>query len=91
MCIYGSEEHRTWFESAWTATGRKLDMGKGCVRIKTLDDLPMNVLGQAIKRVPVKAFITFYESMVPESRRKKTAGAVKKKTARAAKKKTTRG
>jgi len=73
MCIYGSEEHRTWFESAWKATGRKLDIGKGCVRIRTLDDLPMKVLGEAIKRVPVKAFIAHYETMVPEGRRKKSA------------------
>ena len=82
MCIYGSEEHRTWFESAWIATGRKLDMGKGCVRIKTLDDLPMNVLGQAIKRVPVKAFIAHYEEMVPPSSRKKSAAGTSRKAAR---------
>lgn len=74
MCIYGDERHREWFTKAWTATGCKLDMGKGCVRVKKLEDVPLEVLGEAIARVPVTAFIANYESMVPASpqRGKKT-------------------
>ena len=37
-----------WFRDAWKATGKKLDMGKSCVRFKRLDDLPLDVIGQAI-------------------------------------------
>ena len=61
-CVYGDPEHQAWFRTAWAKTGKKLDMGKSCVRFKRLEDLPLKLIGQAIKRVPVKKFIAFYES-----------------------------
>ncbi len=62
MCIYGDPEHETWFRAAWAKTGRKLDMGKSCVRFKKIEDMPLSVIGEAIKRVPVKKFIEHYET-----------------------------
>jgi hypothetical protein len=62
MCIYGDPEHEAWFRKAWTATGKRLDMGKSCVRFKKLDDVPLKVIGQAIKRVPVKKYLAWYEA-----------------------------
>jgi hypothetical protein len=64
MCIYGDGEHAAWFHEAWTKTGKKLDMGKSCIRFKKLDDVPLKVIGQAIKRVPVKKYIEHYESVI---------------------------
>lgn len=62
MChYYGSAEDK-WFRSAWTKAGKKLDMGVCCVRFKKLDDVPLEVIGQAIKRVPAKKFIAMYEA-----------------------------
>ncbi len=61
MCIYDDPEHSDWFREAWKASGKKLDMGKSCVRFKKLEDVPLKVVGDAIKRVPVKKFIKFYE------------------------------
>ena len=61
MCIYSDREHEAWFREAWANTGKKLDMGKSCVRFKTIDDVPLQVIGQAIKRVPVTDFIKHYE------------------------------
>jgi hypothetical protein len=37
-------------------------MGKACVRFKKLDDLPLDVIGQAIARVPVERYIQLYEA-----------------------------
>lgn len=51
MGIYGDDDQRTWFVDAWRATGKKLDMGKSCVRFKALDDVSLEVLGQAVARV----------------------------------------
>lgn len=62
MCIYGDEAHRDWFVEAWNKTGKKLDMGKSCVRFKKLEDVPLKVVGQAMKRVTVKKYIDFYEN-----------------------------
>ena len=64
MCIYGDGEHAAWFREAWAKTGKKLDMGKSCIRFKKLDDVPLKVIGQAIKRVPVKKYIEHYESVI---------------------------
>ena len=50
-----------WFREAWAATGKKLDMGKACIRFKRLEDLPLPVIGEAIRRVPAKTYIDLYE------------------------------
>ena len=65
-------------------------MGKSCVRFKKIEDVPLSVIGQAIKRVPVKKFIARYESIIKSAgnRRGKT-GTKKKGTATRAKKTTT--
>ena len=60
MCIYGHPRHDAWFRKAWAKTGKKLDMGKACLRFKTLDDVALDVLGEAIRRVPAKDFIASY-------------------------------
>ena len=57
MCIYSDREQEAWFREAWAKTGKRLDMGKSCVRFKTIDDVPLKVIGQAINRVSVKKFI----------------------------------
>lgn len=63
-CVDGEpdNEHTRWFRDAWTDTGKKLDMGKACVRFKKLDDLPLDVVGEAIRRVPAKDYIQAYEA-----------------------------
>lgn len=52
----------TWFQEAWRATGKKLDMGKSCVRFSRLDQVPLEVVGQAIARIPVQDYIARYEA-----------------------------
>jgi hypothetical protein len=61
MCVYGSPEHEKWFRQAWAATGKRLDMGKSCIRFKKLEDVALDVIGEAIRRVPAKTFIAHYE------------------------------
>ena len=69
MCVYGSEEQGKWFREAWLATGRKLDMGKACIRFKKLEDVALDVLGEAIRRIPVRAFVAHYEATLPLNRK----------------------
>jgi hypothetical protein len=64
MCTYISTKQADWFRKEWAKTGKKLDMGKSCIRFKKLDDLALDVLGRAIARVPVKEFVGFYESAI---------------------------
>jgi hypothetical protein len=69
MCIYGDPAHAAWFEKAWKKTGRKLDMGKSCVRFRRLEDVPLEVIGQAVKRVPVTKYVASYESTLASPRK----------------------
>jgi len=75
MCIYGSSEHEEWFRNEWSKTGKKLDMGKSCIRFKKLEDLPLEVIGKTIARVPAKEYIAYYESVIKTSGKRKKAQA----------------
>jgi hypothetical protein len=59
--VYSDDGSREWFRERWAATGKKLDMGKSCVRFRKLDDVPLDVVGEAIERVPAQQFIAAYE------------------------------
>lgn len=61
MGVYGDEAESSWFRERWTATGKKLDMGKSCVRFRRLEDVPLEVVGEAISRTSVDDFIALYE------------------------------
>lgn len=61
FCIYTSAELLEWFSAAWKQTGRKLDMGKSCVRVKGLDAVPLEVLGELFARITPADFVTTYE------------------------------
>lgn len=61
MCVYSNPDLAKWFRQAWAKTGKKLDMGKSCIRFKKLDDAALDVIGELIRRVPVKKFIEHYE------------------------------
>ena len=80
MCVYGHPEHHDWFVDAWKKTGKKLDMGKSCVRVKKIEDVPLDVLGKMIKRVKAKDYIAYYEAALKAPRKpaKKKPGAKKK-------------
>ena len=58
---YDPETER-WFEERFRASGKKLDMGRSCVRFKKLDDLPLALIGEAIARVSPGDLIGRYEA-----------------------------
>ena len=59
--VYGDEGASTWFRARWGETGKKLDLGKSCVRFRRLDDLPLELVGEAIGRLSVDEFLAAYE------------------------------
>lgn len=64
-----------WFRDAWAASGkRKLDMGKSCIRFNKLDEIALDVIGEAIRRVPAARYIERYGATLaatPKGSRKK--------------------
>jgi len=61
MCVYGDADQLKSFQDAWKKSGKKLDMGKSCVRFKTPDDLPLDVIGETIRRVSAAKYIEHCE------------------------------
>jgi len=62
-CVYGEERERP-FREAWAKTGKKLDMGKSCVRFKKVEGLALNVIADAIRNTTARKFISYYESVL---------------------------
>jgi hypothetical protein len=62
FCLYIEPGAVDTFVEAWKATGKKLDMGKSCVRFKRLEDAALEPIGAAVKGISVKAFIATYEA-----------------------------
>jgi hypothetical protein len=67
MTIYGGSRDEIWFRNAWAKTGKKLDMGKCCIRFRKLEDLALDVIGEAIRRFPSKKYIEQYESSLRQA------------------------
>lgn len=57
-----SGQRENWFTDAWARTGKKLDMGKSCIRFRKIEDLALDVIGDVIRRFPVVKYIEYYES-----------------------------
>ena len=60
--LYVDQDEDAWFRERWTESGKKLDMGSGCVRFTTLDDVPLDVVGETIARLSVDRYIEQYEA-----------------------------
>ncbi|MBE9097970.1 iron chaperone [Vacuolonema iberomarrocanum] len=55
--IYMSEDASQAFEATYRSTGKRYDVGKSCVRFKTLDDLPLDLIGQSIASLSMTEFV----------------------------------
>ncbi len=62
MGIYVDADSERWFVDSYRATGKKLNMGKSCVRFRKLDDLPLELIGEAVGRTSVDEWIECYET-----------------------------
>jgi hypothetical protein len=61
MNVDGNPELEAWFQAAWRKSQKKLDMGKSCLRFKRVEDLALDVLGEAVARSPIADYISRYE------------------------------
>ena len=72
MTVYGEGAEETRFRDAWAKTGKKLDMGKCCIRFRKLTDLALDVIAETLRGVSAKKFIEFYDSAMMNSRQRPT-------------------
>lgn len=63
MGIYADPDLLKWFVTEYPRHSKqKLDMGKSCIRFKKLDDIPYKLIGELMKKMSVKKWITIYET-----------------------------
>lgn len=62
MSVYGDEAHAAKLRAAFEKSGKKLDMGKSCVRFRSADDLPLDTIGEIVASVPVEKWIEIYQA-----------------------------
>lgn len=60
--IYADEDERARFEAAYKKTGKRFDVGRSCVRFRKLEELPLEVIGDAIGSMTTGDFIAAYEA-----------------------------
>lgn len=87
-CIYGNDGLATRFKQAWAKTGKKLDMGKACIRFKKPEDLALDVIADTVKGQSALGYIAYYEALLnsPRTRPEKKAAKKTAKIKKAAKK-----
>jgi len=71
--VYGDPKTEAWFKDRYAKSGKRLDMGKSCVRFRRLDDLPLDVIGETIARVDPESYMAWYEKASGSSRRTRAA------------------
>jgi hypothetical protein len=80
MCTYGDADRALRFREAWAKTGKKLDMGKACLRFKKVEDLALDVIADTIRGMPAKKYVEHCEAALRAS--KKASPSTAKKAAR---------
>ena len=66
--IYADPDTRAQFEEAYRESGKKLDAGASCVRFRTLETLPLDVVAKAVAAVDADTYIARYEKAREQSR-----------------------
>jgi hypothetical protein len=63
MSPYMDPAEKEGLRDEFRKAGKKLDMGKSCLRFKKLEDLPLDVVGRVIASTPPQEYITRYEAV----------------------------
>ena len=60
MTAYADSEQEGWIKDAYAQAGKKLDMGKSCLRFRKLEDVMPRVIARVIASTPPDEFIAMY-------------------------------
>ncbi|MEX0622036.1 MAG: DUF1801 domain-containing protein [Candidatus Woykebacteria bacterium] len=62
MSIYADPKMEKWFTDEYKKSGKRMDIGKSCVRFRKLENLPLDLIGKAIAKSPSPDdYISFYK------------------------------
>ena len=70
-CLRGDDsDRRAAFEEAYRASGHKPNMGRGCVRFRTLDALPLDVIAKWVGQPDVPTLCAIHDDDMAERKKK---------------------
>ncbi|MCH1405776.1 MAG: DUF1801 domain-containing protein [Schleiferiaceae bacterium] len=65
MGLYATPELNSWWQEEYPKySKRKLDMGKSCVRLKKMDDIPFELIQELAQKVSPEEWIATYEKQL---------------------------
>jgi hypothetical protein len=62
LSVYQDGEQAAWLAAEFARAGKKLDMGKSCLRFKRLEDLPLPTIAEVVASTTPDQFIARYEA-----------------------------
>ena len=57
MSVYGSKTLAAQLKAGFKKAGKKLNMGKSCIRFRRAEDLDLDTIGKIVAKVPVSKYI----------------------------------
>ena len=74
MGIYGDDALRQQFEDAYRASGKRMDVGRSCVRFRRVDDLPLDVIGDAVGALTLEQFLALHDAAASLRKTRRSRG-----------------
>jgi len=68
MAAYAEGPIKQRLVKGFRAAGKKLDMGKSCIRFKSLDDLPLDVIAEVAAALPMKKYVDIAKAAHPKQK-----------------------
>lgn len=63
MGIYANKQLLDWFTQEYPNHSKlKLDMGKGCIRFKNMDQIPYTLIGELVQKMKPEEWVDLYEA-----------------------------
>ncbi len=62
MGAYADPEHARWIAEEFARAGKKLDMGKSCLRFRRVEDLPLDTIAASIARITPEDLIAMHDA-----------------------------
>jgi len=63
LSLYTDSELDVAFRTEWLATGLRLDMGKSCLRFRTLADVDLGIIARTVAATSTEDFIETHEHL----------------------------
>lgn len=80
MHLYADPKELKWFQGEYAKTGKKLNMGKSCIRFRGLEDVPLELIGKVLSRITAKKYVELYEKAIRPDTAVRTKLSAKEKS-----------